>query len=181
MEKRIAIQGHPTRGAEVIKALENMGGKNVNELCGDDADGFYFNKVDGCIECVDADSINYVTMTLEEYLDTLPKAEIADRLALPCGYDKMEVAIPDDCEIVNEDGKWVLRRKETILWIARDEDGDLYLFQDRPTKLTTCKNNLEVVYVWEDDNGMLFLSTIDFPEVTFENSPKKVKLTLMED
>lgn len=38
---KIAIQGHPTRGKEVIQILENLGGKKVNELT-DTYETFYY-------------------------------------------------------------------------------------------------------------------------------------------
>ena len=62
------------------------------------------------------------------------------------------------------------------LWIARNEDGDLSLFRDKP------------VY---DDIGHFWRSYFEcsigeldyhiFSEVTFENSPREIELKLVEE
>lgn len=44
----IAIQGHPTRGKEVIQILESLGGKNTHELCGNGKDPVYHYHIDSC-------------------------------------------------------------------------------------------------------------------------------------
>lgn len=61
------------------------------------------------------------------------------------------------------------------IWIARDKDGTLCLFREKPT--------LDVCY-WLDHslimNGCIAeLLKIDFPEITFENSPQQVELKLI--
>ena len=60
------------------------------------------------------------------------------------------------------------------LWIARDRDGDLYLYPSKPRKgdyRFTCG------YVYED---YINLDSDEFPEVTFENSPQEVELKLVK-
>lgn len=63
------------------------------------------------------------------------------------------------------------------LWIARDKDGLLYLWKEKPKRIeergwfNTEKGHLGVV----GD-----LNTSDFPEVTYENSPMQVELKLKE-
>ena len=57
-------------------------------------------------------------------------------------------------------------------WIARDKDGSLSIFKNEP---------FLSVSGWKVIGGdeMLFISDSDsFPEVTYENSPKKVKIEL---
>lgn len=60
------------------------------------------------------------------------------------------------------------------LWIARDKDGTLCLFREKPT--------LDVYYWFDNSLGMAGCITellkTDFPEVTFENSPREVELKL---
>ena len=61
------------------------------------------------------------------------------------------------------------------LWIARDKDGVICLYKDKP--------QLDIYY-WYDvscgTNGcMAELSKDSFPEVTFENSPQEVELKLV--
>lgn len=175
MNKRIAIQGHPTRGGEVLGILEDMGGEREYTMSGHYPDMFYCIREDGRIDCYNEEDLpkDYTCVTLEGYLATLPQVEIADRLTIPQGYDKMEVIIPDDCELINEDDKWVLRRKQNTLWVARDNDGRLFAYSSKPTFN-------EEQGAWYSEY-CLFLCNNIFPEVTFENSPKRIKLTLMEE
>ena len=61
------------------------------------------------------------------------------------------------------------------LWIARDKDGYLYMYDKKPIRMKD--------YFEADDYSRynaLLLSSF-FPEVTFENSPKKVEIKLMEE
>ena len=59
------------------------------------------------------------------------------------------------------------------LWIARDKDSTLWLFNTKPY----CKYNL----CWNTRcDEHLQLNQELFPEVTFENSPQKVELKLIE-
>ena len=61
------------------------------------------------------------------------------------------------------------------LWIARDKDGTLCLFREKPT--------LDVYYWFDNSLGMTGciaeLLKTDFPEVTFENSPQKVEIKVV--
>ena len=60
-------------------------------------------------------------------------------------------------------------------WIARDEDGELYLFDEEP--------KLHKSYIWSTSTecGSSFRIDSDlFPEVTFENSPQEVELKLVK-
>ena len=66
------------------------------------------------------------------------------------------------------------------LWVARDIDGGLYLYNYEP-----CKNKISGKFTccikpngeWSEEYE---LNSHLFPEVTFENSPKKVELKLIE-
>lgn len=59
-------------------------------------------------------------------------------------------------------------------WIARDWDG-LTLFQSES------KPQLSDDYLWYDngDGDFMQLSKDLFPEITFENSPKKIKIEVL--
>lgn len=60
---------------------------------------------------------------------------------------------------------------KTELWVARDKDGDLFLFQEKPTK----KDDYWVSAIF------IKLNTKSFPEVKWEDKkPKKVELKLIE-
>lgn len=54
-------------------------------------------------------------------------------------------------------------------WLSRDASGDLYFGQVKPV------NNGGI---WHDMGENMQLSDSDFPNVTFENSPVKVKMTI---
>ena len=66
------------------------------------------------------------------------------------------------------------------IWIARDADGVICLFKEKP-KLDdrgywrdgTCKNDEFYAYAELDKT--------DFPSVTFENSPQQVEIKLIND
>lgn len=74
MEKTIAIRGHKDRGAEVIKALEELGGRNNNYIFGTDADIIYFIDKNNNIACK-RHCTQYQVYTLDEYLQTLNQTE----------------------------------------------------------------------------------------------------------
>lgn len=58
------------------------------------------------------------------------------------------------------------------LWIARDEDGLMYLYMKKPT-LTT--HYFDTKYLIGE------IDEASFPEVTFENSPQMVELKLIKE
>ena len=54
------------------------------------------------------------------------------------------------------------------MWIARDKDGCLYLYEHKPTKLRGADRFIDK----KDRNGyVLHIERELYPEVTFENSP----------
>lgn len=68
------------------------------------------------------------------------------------------------------------------LWIARDKDDTLHLFSDKPEleELEVWSSDIEgyVKHQWFNGNVVTELNSKLFKEVTFENSPKEVSLTL---
>lgn len=67
-----------------------------------------------------------------------------------------------------------------ILWIARDQYNDAY--GRGSVTLHLYKPSLSKYGRWEDntiDGFMCVLSKDSFPEITFENSPQEVELTLL--
>lgn len=71
---KIAIQGHPTRGKEVIKTLENLGGKNRYKLFGDSKVYYYFINKDKNIDIFSKYNVlsDYKRYTLEEFKKEFP-------------------------------------------------------------------------------------------------------------
>lgn len=65
------------------------------------------------------------------------------------------------------------------LWIARDKNGDMGLYSQKPIwrKVTWCTD--PTYFDWVNANFLGYLEKGSFPEVTFENSPQKVELKLM--
>ena len=61
------------------------------------------------------------------------------------------------------------------LWIARDKQGWLGLYKEKPI-WKTASNGVED---WQDGCFMSYLDNNSFDEVTFENSPKEVELKLI--
>lgn len=61
------------------------------------------------------------------------------------------------------------------LWIARDKKGWLGLYKDKPVWRAS-SNGMEED--WNDGCFMSYLDSNTFEDVTFENSPKEVKLKL---
>lgn len=61
---------------------------------------------------------------------------------------------------------------KNTLWVARDSDGLLHAFKMKPIK------GDYGFFDRNDECGVRF--PFDIPEITFENSPKKVELKLIE-
>ena len=59
------------------------------------------------------------------------------------------------------------------MWIARDKDGDLFLYRVKPAR----NDNIFVV---PGNYGMIRLADSAFPEVTWENSPVEMELKIKE-
>ena len=60
-------------------------------------------------------------------------------------------------------------------WIARNENGTLEIFKEKPYITIECEwfaEGEEYLNIYDEDS---------FPEVTFENSPKKVEIKLIEE
>lgn len=63
-------------------------------------------------------------------------------------------------------------------WIARDEDGGLYIYNHRPIMSEIDNQKIFTVdpnFVDVDCNNVLEVNSDLYPEVTFENSPKQIK------
>lgn len=69
----IAIQGHSTRGKEVIQILESLGGKNREELTGRRISYYYFINCNGNIDLnLKINLLNRKLYTLEEFEKEFP-------------------------------------------------------------------------------------------------------------
>ena len=60
--------------------------------------------------------------------------------------------------------------KKIEAWVARDKDGKLYLYRDRPIKDK---------FIWYSPGFNLLLASASFPEVQWtDEEPTKVKLVI---
>lgn len=79
---KLAIIGHATRGKEVIKLLEMLGGKNDNLCSGGFVNSIYFINNYGYIEsCSSMQHLDYLQMTLEEFEEMYPY-KVGDRVII---------------------------------------------------------------------------------------------------
>ena len=70
---KIAIQGHPTRGKEVIQILKDLGGKTREELTGRRLSQYYFINCNGDIDLnLRINLLNHKLYTLEEFEREFP-------------------------------------------------------------------------------------------------------------
>lgn len=70
---------------------------------------------------------------------------------------------------------------KTILWIARDKNGDLHAFSGKPFRHCWDDDEPTVFTNWDDVPFLVRLDESEFPEVTWENSPRQVELKLIEE
>lgn len=63
------------------------------------------------------------------------------------------------------------------LWIARDEDGDLFLYNQKPSILKTGVDPWDCFQA--PNKEFLSIPNELFPEVTFENSPQEIEINLI--
>lgn len=106
MEKTIAIRGYKDRGAEVIKALEELGGRNNDYFFGTDVNNIYFIDDNNEIHCK-RHCAQYQVYTLEEYLETLNQTEQIN--------DKTQRQLSVDIETAK---KWYKTNNETLKQLA---------------------------------------------------------------
>ena len=66
------------------------------------------------------------------------------------------------------------------MWIAREPDGQLKLFADKPYRESELFNEEFMEYWWATYDGELRVDIPikDFPEVTFDNSPIEVEVKI---
>jgi hypothetical protein len=92
--KNIAIEGHTTRGKEVIEILEMLGGDNTNHYTGTCIDRIYFVNGNRDIDSyrINSFSYNFQIFILEEFLKKYPY-KVGDMVRVP-EYES-EVCIDD--------------------------------------------------------------------------------------
>lgn len=76
-------------------------------------------------------------------------------------------------ELTKSNGRLIMK-----MWIARDEDGRLYLHGMKPFSVRYGHNESGKACWDNEDENWMMLREESFPEVTFENSPIEVELVL---
>ena len=66
-------------------------------------------------------------------------------------------------------------------WIARDEDGSLWMFDDKPIKIKNFWGVNRENEKYTQPKPARPLYDWYFPEVTFKNSPQQVELKLIKE
>jgi hypothetical protein len=66
------------------------------------------------------------------------------------------------------------------LWIARDKDGSLWMYDDEPVLRSENSFGVKTKYNGETKPAKRLYSWY-FPEVTFENSPQMVEIKLIKE
>lgn len=79
--KKLAIEGHKTRGNEVIELLEMLGGKNIQRLNGALSKCYYIIDNQSISVCMSVEN-DYVVYTLEEFKDKFP-FKVGDKVRIP--------------------------------------------------------------------------------------------------
>lgn len=131
---QLAIKGHPTRGKEVIKILEMLGGKSYTGLPykGDDSDRYYYiNKVDNYINSETICSTlfppkKFQIFILEDFLAINPY-KVGDKVIYTsevftiigmkwdCNRDIVIYTMKNNCGIIDcYDSTWIKPYKEEI-------------------------------------------------------------------
>lgn len=161
IEKSIAIRGHKDRGAEVIKTLEQLGGRNSNSLIGVYGGNIYFidknNEIDYMpINRTDINK-NYQIYTLEEYIESLNQTEQRN--------DNTQRQLSVDIETAKQ---WYKTNNETLKQLALSVFTEEELTKvEFPTSWEEfCSQNSEVDFEAYITTG----STINFCKTSFRDS-----------
>lgn len=118
-------------------------------------DTIYWKEPDGRIHSGEIIEINekYETIRYETYKCSVPEC------------DCLEESDPEVQEYIQE---------HNVLWIARDKNDGLFVYKEKPY--------LDPYGAFDSDKGGCFvLDPKMYPEVTFENSPKKLKVLFPEE
>lgn len=84
---------------------------------------------------------------------------------------------PSDLDF-NVEGAEQTESAVTSGWVARDEDGFISLFNDKPTRDYCDKNDITYGF-WDEANGHhLELPITSFPSLTWQSDPLEVTITI---
>lgn len=73
-----------------------------------------------------------------------------------------------------------MKKDRLKLWIARDKDGNLFLYGAEPIVNKYFKDRFEI-YGSVGNGAIRYLGKMLFPSITWENSPQEVEIKLCND
>lgn len=82
--------------------------------------------------------------------------------------------------LTNGHGKPTEKDADTVIqgWVARDQDGYISLFKDKPIR-DTCDKDVFPYGFWDDaDGNCIDLPTTSFPDLTWDDEPQEVEIIL---
>lgn len=128
MSKKLAIKGHPTRGNEVIKLLEMMGGKNTYNLLGNDEKFIYYviecNEIKGIPFIYDLEDYpDYIFFTLEEFLEKF-SSKIHDLDNIPEYKSTVDIYSIFTCKTTGQ-GTYAIKIADGYRFNNIDENGNI--------------------------------------------------------
>lgn len=136
MGKRLAIRGHSTRGKEVIKLLEMMGGKNVRKLDGE-ANMYSYYLSDNIItsdRLSIAEDDDFEIFTLQGFLEKFP-FKIHDLVNIP-EYESTVGICGMKWDSYSKCVEYMVYRCDDEEWYTAEE---LLKWNDNPNETTDCK------------------------------------------
>lgn len=110
--------------------------------------------------------------SLRYYLEGVKKNE---QLHIGIGQQMIQLFYK---EIANELNKKHCNEPSVELWIARDKDGCLSLYKDKPVIDEYYPDRFRDEEFGDDT---IWLCRDAFPQVTWENSPQRVRIEIMEE
>lgn len=77
-------------------------------------------------------------------------------------------------------GKQEKGAEDTVIqgWVARDQDGYISLFKDKPTRDTCDKDDIPYGFWDEADSNHIELPITSFPDLTWESDPQEVEIII---
>ena len=155
----LAMQGHATRGSEVISLLEMLGGKNTAHFKGEKAGLAYYIEVDKSICCIDIEfeyHTEFYKITLEEFLKKYPY-EIGSKVT----YDGW------NCTVIGMEWE---NNTDTILYTVKGIDFSKYVYVENlqsdkkeameKVKNTWAKWDLPDGYEFQDKDGNIINTSV---------------------
>lgn len=70
--------------------------------------------------------------------------------------------------------------KSIKMWMARNKNGGLFLYPQKPTKAQVWEEGRWVERPWFTGVQFIRLDSKSFKDITYENSPQKISITITQ-